>query len=71
MTTAESQFDFVIVGGGTAGLALAVRLSEDANISVCVVEAGKNLSHTPEMSIPGESSLRDAIVSFTGAYTQA
>ncbi|KAI6408869.1 hypothetical protein MCOR20_005236 [Pyricularia oryzae] len=34
------QFDYVIVGGGTAGLALANRLSADASISVAVVEAG-------------------------------
>jgi choline dehydrogenase-like flavoprotein len=58
MTTNFSRFDFVIVGGGTAGLALAVRLSEDAKISVCVVEADQNLSHTPEMSIPGGSFAR-------------
>ncbi|KAK0745015.1 hypothetical protein B0T21DRAFT_326033 [Apiosordaria backusii] len=36
----SATFDYVIVGGGTAGLALANRLSEDPNISVAVVEAG-------------------------------
>jgi choline dehydrogenase-like flavoprotein len=45
MTTNFSQFDIVIVGGGTAGLGLAVCLSEDAKTSVCVVEAGQNLSY--------------------------
>ncbi|KKK22281.1 hypothetical protein AOCH_000141 [Aspergillus ochraceoroseus] len=34
------SFDYVIVGGGTAGLALAHRLSEDGSNSVAVVEAG-------------------------------
>ncbi len=34
------QFDYVIVGAGSAGCALAGRLSEDPNLSVCLMEAG-------------------------------
>ncbi|PBP24868.1 GMC oxidoreductase [Diplocarpon rosae] len=37
---ATSTYDYVIVGGGTAGLAMASRLSENSSISVAVVEAG-------------------------------
>ena len=34
------KFDYVIVGGGSAGCTLAHRLGEDPNVSICVLEAG-------------------------------
>ncbi|KAK6361334.1 hypothetical protein TWF730_005068 [Orbilia blumenaviensis] len=37
-----TSFDYVIAGGGTAGLVLAARLTENPDITVAVVEAGES-----------------------------
>lgn len=36
----NTEFDYIIVGGGTAGAALADRLTENKNVSVAVIEGG-------------------------------
>ena len=36
----NTSYDYVVVGGGTAGLAIATRLAEDASTTVAIIEAG-------------------------------
>lgn len=38
----SQQYDYLVIGGGTAGLVVAARLTEDPNITVGVLEAGGN-----------------------------
>lgn len=36
----NATYDYVVVGGGTAGLVVASRLAENKDLSIAVVEAG-------------------------------
>jgi choline dehydrogenase len=55
MSTAVSlpAADYVIAGGGTAGLVLAARLSEIPSVNVAVIEAGGDRSHDINVLCPG------------------
>jgi choline dehydrogenase len=48
----SQEFDFVVVGGGTAGCVLAARLSEDPGVQVCLLEAG-GAGKSPLVNVPG------------------
>jgi choline dehydrogenase-like flavoprotein len=50
----EQRFDYVVIGGGTAGLVVAARLSENPKIKVGVIEAGPVALDEPLINIPGK-----------------
>ena len=53
MGSTVDVFDYIIIGGGTAGLTVANRLTEDADIRVLVIEAGQDRTKDPLVQIPG------------------
>ncbi|WP_175693239.1 GMC family oxidoreductase [Burkholderia ambifaria] len=46
-----ATFDYVIVGAGSAGCALAYRLGEDPNVHILVIEAGEQ-DRSPYIKVP-------------------
>lgn len=52
MAVLDASFDVVVIGGGTAGLTLATRLSEDPSVQVAVLEAGEDKTTDPRVSTP-------------------
>lgn len=48
----QQSYDYVVCGGGTAGLVIAARLTENPDVTVGVIEAGKNRLGDPFVDTP-------------------
>jgi choline dehydrogenase len=54
--TNGAHFDFIIVGGGTAGNTVAGRLAENPNVSILIVEAGAdNPTEVEDITTPSKA----------------
>lgn len=64
------KFDVVIIGAGSAGCVLANRLSDDPDVSVCLLEAGP-ADNNPAIHIPFGLALMSEMKSINWQYDTA
>jgi choline dehydrogenase len=67
MGARSEAFDFVVVGGGTAGCVLAARLSEDSRYRVCLIEAG-GTGRSLYVNVPGAIVLAQRSAAFNWRF---
>lgn len=63
----EAGFDYVVVGGGTAGCVIAARLAEDPSVRVAVLEAG-GLDRNLLLRIPAANVITGTDPRFNWSY---
>jgi len=66
-SSADSEFDYIVVGAGAAGCVLAARLSEDPGVRVAVLEAG-GLDNAPLIRIPGANVVTGTHPAYNWSY---
>ncbi|KAI0551665.1 hypothetical protein F4679DRAFT_538793 [Xylaria curta] len=49
----SESYDYIVVGGGTSGLVVGTRLTEDPDVRVLVIEAGADKRKDPSLETPG------------------
>ncbi|KAH6716615.1 oxidoreductase [Leptodontidium sp. MPI-SDFR-AT-0119] len=56
MVAIKSTYDFIVVGGGTAGNVVAGRLASNPNVSILIIEAGPgNPRDIPDITTPAKA----------------
>jgi choline dehydrogenase-like flavoprotein len=47
-------FDYIVCGGGTSGCVIAAALATIPNVSVLLIEAGRDSGLAPDVLVPGK-----------------
>ncbi|CAE7066885.1 unnamed protein product [Rhizoctonia solani] len=63
---AEKEFDYIVVGGGLAGLVIANRLSENSDVRVGVIEAGRYFQNDSLINTP--AAIRNRYLQMNATY---
>ena len=64
----DRTFDYIVVGGGPAGLTVANRLTEDPNINVLLLETGLPDVYEEKIMIPAFQGMSGFIFGQCGGY---